>query len=100
VFRSNLIGENFRTIHRAKGTQRDAIFVMADNNDEFDQWFFGSMQDNEISRCGFVAFSRARKILCVCCSSITNEQVQKLNEMQIQLEIIRRQPQQLTLFPS
>lgn len=93
VFRPNLLEENFRTIHKAKGTQRDAILVMADSVAEFEEWFFSpNLNDSEISRRGFVAFSRARKILCICCDSITSSQQQRLSNMNVELEIIQQQP--------
>lgn len=99
VFRPNLLQENFRTIHKAKGTQRDAILVMADNNEEFDKWLFHpDISTEEVSRKGFVAFSRAKKILCIGCPTITEEQRKKLLEMNIEVEVIGNNSYQPSLI--
>ncbi len=62
------MGENVRTIHTAKGHERNAVLVVANQQRQFTQWVKRggpSSKRNEDSRIGYVAFSRARKLLCI-----------------------------------
>jgi len=97
VIRPNLIGDNFRTIHKAKGIQREAVLVFAKNSSEFESWLFPlDISHDESSRRGYVAFSRARKILCICCETLPREQKQRLENRD--LEVVTLGPHQLPLF--
>jgi len=97
VIRPNLVGDSFRTIHKAKGIQREAVLVFAKNSNEFESWLFPpDISQDESSRRGYVAFSRARKILCICCENLTLEQERQLEGRN--LRIVTLGEHQLTLF--
>lgn len=71
VTRPGLAGESFRTIHKAKGIQRDAVLVFAIDHDELERWLTKcDLPNDECSRRGYVAMSRARKILCLACPNV------------------------------
>jgi len=71
VVRPTLLGNNFRTIHSAKGIQREAVLVVAKDQAEFERWVMcPNPCMHEIGRVGYVACSRARKILCLCCKTV------------------------------
>jgi superfamily I DNA/RNA helicase len=68
--------DNVSTIHAAKGLERDAVLVIASSPNQFSRWV--KMEDStsyrdEESRIGFVAFSRAKKLLCIAVDSLTRE---------------------------
>ena len=97
VIRPNLIGDSFRTIHKAKGIQREAVLVFARNPSEFESWLFPpDISHDESSRRGYVAFSRARKILCICCETLSTEQKQRLENRN--LKVVTLGQHQLALF--
>jgi hypothetical protein len=97
VIRPSVIGDNFRTIHKAKGIQREGVLVFAEDSDEVERWLFSSrIAEDESSRRGYVAFSRARKILCIACHSLSAEQESKLQDRGVKTVPLRGQ--QLTLL--
>jgi hypothetical protein len=97
VIRPNLIGDNYRTIHKAKGIQREAVLVFAKDSNEFGSWLFSpDISEDESGRRGFVAFSRARRVLCICCESLLTEQKRQLQERN--LEVVTLGQHQLALF--
>ena len=97
VMRPRLHIENFRTIHGAKGTQRDAVLVYARDGNELEQWLLCNNLDlSETSRIGYVGFSRAKKILCIACESITRNQHQQFLELPLNVSELDNQPR---LFP-
>lgn len=97
VIRPNLIGDNFRTIHKAKGIQREAVLVFAKDSIELESWLFSpGISQDESSRRGYVAFSRTRKILCICCETLSTEQQQRLEDRN--LKVVTLGQRQLTLF--
>lgn len=62
-----------RTIHGAKGLERDAVLVIASVPQQFSVWMSRRQDDagrTEESRIGYVAFSRAKKLLCVATDSL------------------------------
>jgi len=97
VIRPRLHTENFRTIHGAKGTQRDAVLVYARDEDELEKWLLcNNIDQSETSRIGYVGFSRAKKILCIACESITRNQHQQLLQLPLNVFGLDNQPR---LFP-
>jgi superfamily I DNA/RNA helicase len=68
--------ESVRTIHTAKGLERDAVLLIASIPQQFSRWVKmddGKSVRDEESRIGYVAFSRAKKLLCVATDSLTDE---------------------------
>lgn len=71
VIRPSLLGANFRTIHAAKGIQRQAVLVVAKDAAEFEGWVLRANPClDEIGRVGYVGCSRAKTILCLCCKTV------------------------------
>ena len=89
IIRPGLHDGNYRTIHGAKGTQREAVLVYASSLQELEQWLFcADIGQNEQSRIGYVGFSRAKKILCISCDTITNDQHSQLQRLPVEIEIL------------
>ena len=64
--------ERYSTIHKAKGLEADAVLVVARNEKELAKWVTTSKDErckdaNDDCRVGYVAFSRAKELLCVGC---------------------------------
>ncbi|MDN4067586.1 ATP-dependent helicase [Paenibacillus vini] len=57
------------TIHSAKGREATSILVIAEDLNELKKWL--NLNDKEEARVGFVAFTRARRLLCVWCPGLT-----------------------------
>ncbi|MNL02644.1 hypothetical protein D3C87_1231580 [compost metagenome] len=57
------------TIHSAKGREAISILVIAEDLKELKSWF--KINDREEARVGFVAFTRARRLLCIWCPGLT-----------------------------
>jgi DNA helicase-2/ATP-dependent DNA helicase PcrA len=96
IVRPRLHIENFRTIHGAKGTQRDAVLIYACDAEELTSWLLcENIDQSEKARIGYVGFSRAKKILCIACESITEAQHLQIKQKQLPLRIIElnEQPQ-------
>jgi len=75
---------NVRTIHTAKGLERDAVLLIAATPQQFSTWVHTSKSDiqkNEEARIGFVAFSRSKKLLCIATDSLTREKRLWLHEV-------------------
>lgn len=83
-------------IHRFKGLELDAILAVAKNEAELNLWletstdFRDAHSDRATSdypRLGYVAFSRARKVLCIAClESISDSTKQKLNNLGVEID--------------
>lgn len=68
--RENLI--QFATIHKSKGLEADAVLVVAQTEAELLKWLQTDRATRDADtqdkcRIGFVAFSRAKSLLCVAC---------------------------------
>lgn len=70
--RNKLNHNYYSTIHKAKGLEADAVLVICESEKKLQKWLekdpgrrFADKDDQ--CRLGFVAFSRARKILCIGC---------------------------------
>jgi DNA helicase-2/ATP-dependent DNA helicase PcrA len=64
--------ERYSTIHKAKGLQAEAVLVVARTENELDKWLTTSREGRaedrtDTCRIGYVAFSRAREVLCIAC---------------------------------
>ena len=98
IIRPGIHDENFRTIHGAKGTQKEAVLVYARSSQELEQWLFcADIGQNEQSRIGYVGFSRAKKILCISCETVTNDQHSRLQQLPAGIEILADQPPLLVI---
>ena len=72
--------EGVSTVHKAKGQEREAVLVVAANAAQLVGWVKLANRDEE-SRIGFVAFSRARKLLCITVESLSQPQRSKLERL-------------------
>ncbi|MDO8367670.1 MAG: 3'-5' exonuclease, partial [Saprospiraceae bacterium] len=60
----------YSSIHTAKGLEASCVLVLAKTNNELQTWLtFDAITNlkNDNFRLGYVAFSRARKLLCFAC---------------------------------
>ena len=83
-------------IHKFKGLELDAILAVAKNETELNLWLETdtTMRDShsdratsDYPRLGYVAFSRARKILCIAClEPISDTTKQKLISLGVEVE--------------
>ncbi|PEM52041.1 MULTISPECIES: UvrD-helicase domain-containing protein [Bacillus cereus group] len=69
----------FYTIHEAKGQEAECVLVLAEGEKQLQEWI-GDNRDSEEARVGYVAFSRARKLLCIWAPSITEETYNYMEE--------------------
>jgi len=87
----------YSTIHSAKGLEATCVLVCARTKNELNNWldFENVIGKNDETRYGFVAFSRARKLLCIAClESLENKERKLLKELGIEQKL----PMQTTLF--
>jgi superfamily I DNA/RNA helicase len=56
------------TIHSAKGREATSVLVIAEDSAELSSWL--NENRKEESRIGFVAFTRARRLLCIWCRDL------------------------------
>ncbi len=78
----------YSTIHSAKGLEATSVLVCAETSNQLEKW----LEDNgeklrtldDDYRLGYVAFSRARKFLCIAClSTISKDLESKIREFKI-----------------
>lgn len=83
-------------IHRFKGLELDGVLVVAKNEAELNFWLESNSEirdahsdrtTSDYPRLGYVAFSRARKVLCIAClESISDNTKQKLNDLGVEID--------------
>jgi DNA helicase-2/ATP-dependent DNA helicase PcrA len=83
-------------IHRFKGLELDAVLAVAKNEIELNLWLESSTETrdahsdkatSDYPRLGYVAFSRARKVLCIAClESISDKTKQRLNDLGVEID--------------
>ncbi|WP_295794680.1 UvrD-helicase domain-containing protein [Mucilaginibacter sp.] len=98
--------ELISSIHKSKGLEAEAVLVIAKTNKELKKWLetdrdirFSDKTDNY--RLGFVAFSRAREILCISClQKLDSTNRTKLSSLKVIFEPSSNSENQslLTLF--
>lgn len=82
----------YSTIHKAKGLEADAVLVVAKNGSELKKWLMTdkkarSEENTDMCRLGYVAFSRAKTILCIAClKKIDKELEGKLEKLGVEKE--------------
>lgn len=77
----------YSTIHKAKGLEADAVLVIAESAKELKEWLetdkrkrFSDKLDS--CRIGFVAYSRAKRLLCIAClDSIGPELLSRMDSL-------------------
>ena len=72
---------NVLNIHSAKGQEAECVLVMAESRDQLKDWLKKNEELEEEARVGYVAFSRARKLLCVWAPSIQEKDTYIYNNM-------------------
>ncbi|SEN98328.1 Superfamily I DNA or RNA helicase [Amphibacillus marinus] len=70
---------NVISIHNAKGQEAECVLVLAESKSQLDEWL-ALNNETEEARVGYVAFSRARKLLCVWAPLIEEEDYAHLDE--------------------
>jgi DNA helicase-2/ATP-dependent DNA helicase PcrA len=77
----------YSSIHSAKGLEATSVLVIAYSNNELKKWLDFEAANNELDddfRLGYVAFSRARDMLCIAClEQISQDLVKKLKSLNI-----------------
>lgn len=73
------------TIHKYKGLEATSILAISPSLSVLKKWIeTDESQQNRTSREGFVAFSRARKLLCIACLEELDEPIkQKLRDLDV-----------------
>ncbi|MED4117026.1 ATP-dependent helicase [Priestia megaterium] len=66
-------------IHSAKGQEAECVLVMAESESQLLDWLKDNL-DSEEARVGYVAFSRARKLLCVWAPTIQEDKFTHLQQ--------------------
>lgn len=69
---------NAISIHNSKGQEAECILVLAETKSQLDEWL--ELNETEEARVGYVAFSRARKLLCVWAPLIEEKDYAYLKE--------------------
>ena len=64
--------KQYTTIHKSKGLEATAVLVICETKNKLAKWLEGDGEarfndKNDECRLGFVAFSRAREVLCIAC---------------------------------
>ena len=64
--------EMYSTIHKAKGLEADAVLAVAEDKNKLEKWLMTDKkarhkEKTDMCRIGYVAFSRAKTILCIAC---------------------------------
>jgi DNA helicase-2/ATP-dependent DNA helicase PcrA len=74
------------TIHKFKGLEATCVLVIASSLTVLKKWIETDVSNqNKISRLGYVAFSRARKLLCIACLEKLDEPIkQKLDNLNVE----------------
>lgn len=84
--------ERCSSIHKAKGLEADAVLVVARTASELCKWIETDSstragEGNDACRVGYVAFSRAKEVLCIACrQSLDNDTKERLLALGVQLE--------------
>tara|TARA_R110002050_G_scaffold71771_4_gene154361 strand:- start:4688 stop:6211 length:1524 start_codon:yes stop_codon:yes gene_type:complete len=83
------------TIHKIKGLESEAVLAVAKNEKELNLWLetntttrdeHDDKPTSDFPRLGYVAFSRARKLLCIACVEVISEETkQKLRDLAVEI---------------
>lgn len=93
----------FSSIHKAKGLEADTVLVLAKTNKELTNWLILN-KDERISnkddscRIGYVAFTRAKILLCISClEKVSDENRKTLEGLSVSFIKSISEPKQATL---
>lgn len=90
-FENKQLGKDyFTTIHKAKGLEAEAVLVIAETAKKFEKWLetnknIRESDDTDQCRVGFVAFSRAKQLLCLGCCKDLGSIIEKLNVLGVEI---------------
>jgi len=77
----------YSSIHSAKGLEATSVLAIAYSNNELDKWLNFKAANNDLDddyRLGYVAFSRARDMLCIAClGDVSHDLKNKLRALNI-----------------
>lgn len=77
----------YSTIHSAKGLEATSVLAIAYSRNELEKWLNFQEANNNLDddyRLGYVAFSRARDMLCIAClENISDESKRKFESLNI-----------------
>ena len=80
---TGLQSERCSSIHRAKGLESDAVLVVATTPSELTKWLTvdraaRAADKQDMCRVGYVAFTRAREMLCLACLKPLDDKTRQL----------------------
>ena len=84
-----IVNDYFTTIHKAKGLEAEAVLAVAETNTKFEKWLetnrdLRETDNTDQCRIGFVAFSRAKQLLCLACCNDLGSMKEKLNVLSVE----------------
>lgn len=84
-----LVNHQYSSIHKAKGLEAEFVLVVARNRNELNRWLNAdkdarAKDGSDSCRVGYVAFTRAKILLCIAClESVEESDMQLINNMGI-----------------
>ncbi|MBC2703729.1 UvrD-helicase domain-containing protein [Desulfobacula sp.] len=79
----------YSTIHSSKGLEATSVLVCVNKKKQLFDWlnFEKVKEESDTTRLGFVAFSRARKLLCISClEKLTVKDLEKIRNLEFKIE--------------
>ena len=79
----------FSTVQSSKGLEATSVLVITENNQELNDWLDFEKSNSELDdkyRLGYVAFSRARDMLCISClGNVDSSLIEKLENLNVHI---------------
>ncbi|WP_307894572.1 ATP-dependent helicase [Bacillus swezeyi] len=73
--------ENIYSIHSAKGMEAECVLVIAETTKQIKEWL-NHNNTSEEARVGYVAFTRARKLLCIWSPNLKETEFERFDNVQ------------------
>ncbi|MGY8611339.1 3'-5' exonuclease, partial [Bacillus altitudinis] len=73
--------ENIYSIHSSKGMEAECVFVVAETTKQIKEWL-NHNDASEEARVGYVAFTRARKLLCIWAPNLKETEFEGFDNVQ------------------
>ncbi|GLF82305.1 ATP-dependent helicase [Bacillus safensis] len=73
--------ENIYSIHSSKGMEAECVFVVAETTKQIKEWL-NHNDTSEEARVGYVAFTRARKLLCIWAPNLKETEFEEFDNVQ------------------